>query len=112
MAEISLTKATDGLIISIINYTLGKMLMKIKEGFVLREVAGSSVVMNVGGELSFNKMMTLNETGTLIWKSVSEGLSSEDIAKRLNEAYEISYESALNDVNAFITKMSEIGVIE
>ncbi len=86
--------------------------MKIKDGFVLREVAGSCVVMNIGGELSFNKMITLNETGTLIWKAVEEGLSPADIAKKMSEEYDISESDALIDVNAFIQKMSEIGVIE
>lgn len=86
--------------------------MKIKAGFVLREVAGSSVVMNIGGELSFNKMITLNETGTLIWRSIEQGLTPDDIANKIIEEYEISRNDALNDIHAFIKKMSEIGVIE
>ena len=32
--------------------------MKIKEGFVLREAAGSFVVMNIGGNIDFNGMIT------------------------------------------------------
>ncbi len=86
--------------------------MKIKDGFVLREVAGSCVVMNIGGELDFNKMITLNETGTIIWKAIDEGLDAEQIACRIADEYDVSVESALSDVNLFISKMSDIGVIE
>ncbi|MBO5870579.1 MAG: PqqD family protein [Clostridia bacterium] len=86
--------------------------MKIKDGFVLRQVASSYVVMNIGGELSFNKMITLNESGALIWNALADGLSAEEAAKRITSEYEVSYEVALNDVNSFIEKMKEAGVIE
>ena len=86
--------------------------MKIKDGFVLRQVASSYVVMNIGGELSFNKMITLNETGALIWNALTDGLSAKDVAKRIVGEYEVSEEVALKDVNTFIEKMKEAGVIE
>ena len=54
--------------------------MKIKKGFILLEVAGSNVVVCVDGELSFNGMITLNETGAFIWKQLEKELSNEDIA--------------------------------
>ena len=86
--------------------------MKIKDGFVLREVADSYVVMNIGGELSFNKMITLNETGAMIWNGISDNLSREEIAKRITDEYDVSLDVALNDVNLFIEKMKEAEVIE
>ena len=86
--------------------------MKIKDGFVLREVADSYVVMNIGGELSFNKMITLNETGAIIWNGISDNLSREEIAKRITDEYDVSLDVALNDVNLFIEKMKEAEVIE
>ena len=86
--------------------------MKIKDGFVLREVAGSYVLMNIGGELSFNKMITLNETGALIWNALSDSISVDEIAKRIASEYEVSEDVALNDVNVFVEKMKEAGVIE
>lgn len=86
--------------------------MKIKEGFVLREVAGSAVVMNVGGEVSFNKMITLNESGVIIWKCIEKGLVPDAIADELCSVYEVEKETALGDVNSFIAKMKELSVIE
>lgn len=42
--------------------------MKIKEGFILRNVAGSYVVVPIGeATLDFNGMMSLNETGAFLF---------------------------------------------
>ncbi len=86
--------------------------MRIKEGFVLREVAGSAVIMNIGGELSFNKMITLNESGVLIWKCIENGLSAEAIADELCSVYDVEHTQALSDVNAFIAKTKGLSIIE
>ena len=86
--------------------------MKIKSGIVLREVADSFVLMDLGGELNFNGMITLNETGAFIFKRIEEGLSPENIALALADEYDISFETALSDVNAFIQKMNGVGVLE
>ncbi len=86
--------------------------MKIKEGFVLRETAGSYIVMNLGGELSFNGVITLNETGAFIWRAIEEGKAENEIAELIASEYETDAETALRDVKAFINKMSEAGVLE
>lgn len=86
--------------------------MKIKDGYILREVAGSYVVMNLGGELAFNGMITLNETGAFIWKLVDEGFEKKEIAQKITEEYEIDLKTAVSDVEAFIQKMIEADIIE
>lgn len=86
--------------------------MKIKEGFVLREVADCYVIMYLGGELEFNGMITLNETGAFIFKAIGQGLTREDIAKKLCEEYEVSPEQAMSDIQRFIEQMRGAGVIE
>ena len=53
--------------------------MKIKEGFVVREIAGQSVVIAVGAASKiFNGIIKLNETGKIIWTKLSEGAGKED----------------------------------
>lgn len=86
--------------------------MKIKEGFVLREAAGSFVVMDRGGELAFNGMMTVNESGALIWRAVEEGADEDSIARKITEVYETDLETALRDVRNFIAKLNEAGILE
>ena len=45
--------------------------MKIREGFLLRNVAGNNVVVPIGqATLDFNGMMSLNETGAFIFSKM------------------------------------------
>ena len=46
----------------------GSMNMKIKEGFLLRQVSGQVVVLPTGNELDLNMMITLNDTGAFLWE--------------------------------------------
>ena len=46
--------------------------MKIREGFILKEIAGSYVVVPVGDDLvDFSLMITINETGAFLWNCLS-----------------------------------------
>ena len=43
--------------------------MRIKQGFVLREVCGEQVIMGEGlGALDFGKLLVLNETAAWLWQ--------------------------------------------
>ncbi len=86
--------------------------MKIKSGFTLREVAGNYIVMNLGGELNFNGMITLNETGAFIWRAIEQNKNAEETAKMISEEYEIDFQTALRDTESIINKMLEAGIIE
>ncbi len=86
--------------------------MKIKDGFVLRRVADSYVVMSLGGEISFNGMLTLNESGAMIWNLLSEGLDENEIVSRLLSEYDVTESIAKADVSAFIKKITEAGILE
>lgn len=87
--------------------------MKIKEGFVMREVAGQAVVIAVGeASKTFHGMINLNGTGKLIWEDVEQGKTEEEITHRILEDYEVDYDKALHDVKVTIGKMEEAGVLE
>lgn len=87
--------------------------MKIKEDFLLRQVADTWVVMPVGQEtLNFNGMMTLNETGVLLWQTLQAGAEMEDLVAALTAEYNVSAEVAREDVSAFCQKLLDIGCAE
>ena len=46
--------------------------MKIKDSFLLREVAGETVVIPAGETQNLNFMITLNGTGAFLWKNLLE----------------------------------------
>ena len=69
--------------------------MRIKKGFVLREVAGQNMVIATGeASKDFHGMIKLNNTGKEIWQGLQEGLSEIEIAKGLQEKYQIEAEKA------------------
>lgn len=87
--------------------------MKIKEGYLLREVAGSHVVLPIGeATIDFNGMASLNTTGAFLFEHMSEDVSKDDLVNLLLETYEIDEQTAKNDVDAFIEKLEGAGIIE
>ncbi|MBR2929896.1 MAG: PqqD family protein [Clostridia bacterium] len=87
--------------------------MKIKEGFVLRHVAGTDVVLPISGAtLSFRGMLTLNETGSMIWRLLEEGATRDELANAVISEYEVSAEEALADVDKFIAKLCDAGCLD
>ena len=87
--------------------------MKIREGFMLREVADSWVVVAVGANsVDFNGMLTLNETGALLWKTLEAGGDRDAMIAAILDEYEVAEKIAAADVDAYIAKLREIGCIE
>ena len=84
--------------------------MKIKEGFVLRQVADTWVVMPLGQQsLDFDGMLTLNDTGALLWQTLERGGDREAMADALTAEYEVARDAALRDVDVFLGKLQETG---
>ena len=87
--------------------------MKIKEGFVLREVMGNNIVIAVGeASRSFRGMVQLNDTATLIWKLISEGNTKEQIVDALLEKYDADREILEADVDKSIKMLVDNGLVE
>ncbi len=82
--------------------------MKIKNGYMLREVAGYSVVVPVTDETqSFNGMINLNETGAFLWRALEKGVSQKELSEMLASEYDIDTESAEADTADFIAKLKD-----
>ncbi len=87
--------------------------MKIKDGFILREVADGYVVVTVGEAIkSFNGVINLNETGALLWKTLEKGAEEKDLVDALLNEYDVERELAEKDVKLFIKKLTEAGLIK
>lgn len=82
--------------------------MKIREGFIIREVAGSFVVVAVGSAAKeFGGIINLNETGAFLWKALEKGATAEELVSKLLEEYEVDEATARADVDAFVKKLQE-----
>lgn len=81
--------------------------MKIKDGFILREVAGETVVIPTGDTLDLNMMITLNETGAFLWKQLEQETTEDAVVTALLGEYDVDEASARTHVAAFAAKLKE-----
>ena len=89
------------------------MIMKIKDGFILRKVSDAYVVIATGeAAASFNGMISLNETGALLWEKLAEGCDGKKVlVDALLEEYDVSEELAAKDVDVFVAKVEAAGIL-
>lgn len=86
--------------------------MKIKKEFALRQIADMWVVLPLGGlEVDFSAMLTLNESGAMLWKALEKGVDHNDLVATLTAEYDVSPEEAAADVDAFLEKLTRCGCI-
>lgn len=87
--------------------------MKIKEGYVLRQVADLWVVLPLAEEtVNFNGMIKLNDCGALLWKELEHGCEPEALVDAVLAEYRVSREQARADVMEFLEKLSNVGCLE
>lgn len=85
--------------------------MKLKDGFILRQVAGEYVVLPVGGDLDFNGMITLNETGATLWKRLEQEAEMSDLTAALLAEYDVDEATAAVAAEKFVAKLREHGFL-
>ena len=85
--------------------------MKLKDGFILREVAGQIVVLPTGDDLDLNMMITLNDTGKFIWTLLENAIEEKDIVSAVLKEYEVDQLTAEVAVAGFIRKLNEHGFL-
>ena len=88
--------------------------MKIKNGFVLREMCGEFIVAGEGLEhINFNKLISLNSTAAFLWEAlVGKEFTTEEMAQLLVDEYEIDMELAMTDSKKLMESWAEAGIAE
>lgn len=82
-------------------------MLKLKEGFVLREVAGQTVVLPTGDEMDLNVMITLNGTGRFLWERLETGTTEDALVAALLAEYDVDENTARESVQRFVAKLAE-----
>ncbi|MFA5005876.1 MAG: PqqD family protein [Candidatus Izemoplasmatales bacterium] len=82
--------------------------MRIKPGYLLRDVAGQHVVVPTGAAaVDFNGIITLNKTGRFLWERLEKGATRATLVAALLETYAVDAERATADVDGFLAKLRE-----
>ena len=89
--------------------------MKLKKGFVLREVCGNPVVMAEGvANIDFNRLLALSESATWLWQEAQRQgeFTVASLVEALCEEYDITPDVANRDVTRLVTQLQNEGVVE
>lgn len=88
--------------------------MKTKEGFMLRQLGEQYVVVALGkASEEFHGMIRLNIAGAYLWEKLSkENMTKEQLTEAVLEKYDVEEETAGKDVEAFIAKIQNAGLLE
>ncbi|MBE6693599.1 MAG: PqqD family protein [Ruminococcaceae bacterium] len=87
--------------------------MKIKNGFVVKNVGDLNYVVATG-ELtqSFNSMIRLNGTARFLWDLLAEPTDVDAMVAAMTQKYDIDADTARRDVEGFVEVLKSKGIIE
>lgn len=87
--------------------------MKIKEGFIIKKVAGDVIVIPAEQALvDFKAIITLNETGAYLWELLKEDISKEKLLEGMLEEYDADEKTLSMDIDEFLSVLEEKGLLE
>lgn len=86
---------------------------RIKEGYILREIAGEYAIIPVDTEAVIsNAVMTPNETAVSMWKVFQEGATVDEVVARMLEEYDASEEMIHQGVVDFVQESLQYNMME
>ena len=87
--------------------------MKVKLELILRDIAGEKYLIPIGeAAQKYNGMFVINSLGAFLWEMIPLVNTEEELVEKVLEQYEITLDEAKTDVNEFVSKLREMGIIE
>ena len=87
--------------------------MKIKDGFILKDVAGSKIVIATGeAKLSFNGVITFNSVGAEIFELLDGINTPEEIVEKIASDYNVDSEIVKKDFEALVNKLRNYNMLD
>lgn len=86
--------------------------MKENQNFILREIAGEFMLIPVGAAAEkFNGLITLNETGAILFKALSQDVTLEALVDAVTAEYDIDRNTATADAEEFLQYLQKIDAL-
>ena len=87
--------------------------MKIKKGYVVRTVAGESVVVAVGeASKNLKGYIKLNDSGRTLWDKLVDGAEKEELLGAILSEYKVDEQTARADIDRFIEILKGANILE
>lgn len=78
-------------------------MIRLDKEYVLRQIGDDYIIVPVGETvLSFNGMITVNETGAFLWEELVKGTNKGELLRTLMDNYEVTQEEAEKDIDEFL----------
>lgn len=86
--------------------------MKIIDGFILKNIADTNVVVPLGtNNVSFNSIISLNDTGAFLWQLLTEDTDEDALVKAMLAEYDVDEATARADVQEFVGTMQKANLL-
>ena len=87
--------------------------MKIRSGYILRQVIDIHVVLGIGSEAyAPNQIMSVNEVGAFLWHLLEKGAEKQELVDQLTKEYDVDASTASVDVDNFLAQLREKALID
>lgn len=87
--------------------------MQAAKELILRKVAGENILIPTGKmSLKIHGMVSLTESGALLWQQLQNGCGKEELVNALLAEYEVDRQTAEADVSSFLERMEKLGLVE
>lgn len=87
--------------------------MKIKSGFILRQIADSWVAVPIGSMAGkVQGLISLNDTAAEIWKILEEDHTEEEVVELLARSYDEKPETLVRSVREFTEELARQDILE
>lgn len=82
------------------------------QSVVSRQIAGETLVVPIRGKVGdLASIYSFNETGSVLWVALEHPRSVENLTHLLCQTYEVTWDDAQRDANAFVVEMEAAGLL-
>ncbi len=87
--------------------------MKRNKNFILRKIAGESVIIPTGeATREFNGLFSLNRVAAFIWENIEKVADTEEMIQLVLGHFDVDEETARTDVEGLIKELKLVGFVE
>lgn len=97
----------------VLKNTAGKTKLKVRQDILLRKIMDEYILIPTGKAAeSLQGIMSLNESGYLLWEKLQSGCFEETLVAAVVEEYEVTPKQAEEDVKKFLEKLEKQDLLE
>lgn len=87
--------------------------MKLKEGFVLRNIVDEWIVMPTGTSIkNFEGAIVLNDVSAFIWGKLEDPISRDDLLAAVTGEYDIDEQTAADDLDELLKELEKLELLQ